>query len=185
MKFGLIAFLFLLAGCGKDGHISFEDSIIIAEAIGGKDPRQFQDSNLEFESFKDEFSKLYLQYRGRELNLDNVPINFGDTTKKNKKAVGVCYVWKKGNIPTWREIIISRKAWDSYNDNMKMILIHHELGHCALGRGHDNGRYKGFAESIMNKAHIGDREYDYLRSGYLAELFNKTKNSLRQDIDAL
>lgn len=73
----------------------------------------------------------------------------------NQGYAGLCTVWNSG----YREISIDPTYWNSINDGGKKQLIYHELGHCALDRGHQSGIivYKSqyVPDSIMNPTSFG------------------------------
>ena len=63
------------------------------------------------------------------------------------------------------------------------VLIYHELGHCRLGRGHDNSKEnnaRGAKElSILNERLISGDQYKRYRNEYLTELFKRDKTLIR------
>ena len=62
--------------------------------------------------------------------------------------IGVCY-------PLNRTIFIRRDTWESDGPVEREQLIWHELGHCAMGRDHNNKLLpNGHAESIMNSSSV-------------------------------
>ena len=83
--------------------------------------------------------------------------------------IGVCKTWSDGH----KEVHIDKEWWESEytNDTERLVLIYHELGHCALGRGHLDGFTGGKPTSIMNSYNIGGW-YDSNEDYYDFELFN-------------
>lgn len=115
---------------------------------------------------------------------DDLIIQFGEPTiwgcanPPNGLVEGCCHTGK-GETPT---IVIRQTDWDKLDaadlksgttaGTSKMVLVYHELGHCVLGRGHDdemhsnNPTYGGapdFPASVM-ESHF---------SGYIPDLFNQ------------
>lgn len=98
----------------------------------------------------------------------NFTIIYGDVPNG---YIGVCRKWSDGH----REVYIDREWWeDTWTDESdKAVLIFHELGHCALGRGHldDYDYIKSQYVSIMNSFNIGNW-YEGNEDYYDFELFN-------------
>jgi hypothetical protein len=69
------------------------------------------------------------------------------------------------------EIVLNRKTWDGATESIREEMVYHELGHCALGRGHNAARAPGGCPvSIMYPAVFGDPCFSGDRAGYVAEL---------------
>lgn len=83
---------------------------------------------------------------------------------------GQCATYTDGS----REVRIDRDYWTRASLTEKEMLVFHELGHCVLGRAHDDGSdNRGFCVSIMNSG-IGECVNRYNRNNrelYLDELF--------------
>lgn len=85
------------------------------------------------------------EYTGDDIT-GSTSIEMGDAGK----YAGVCTMSDSG-----KKITIDKRAWGRSNDNFKLLLLGHELGHCALGKDHDssimelNGRR--MPKSIMYK----------------------------------
>lgn len=85
---------------------------------------------------------------------------------------GICTIWRHKNIVVYKEITIDKKKWNSYNDEQRQTLVFHELGHCELGRKHENGvedycpislmRSYMLNEYEINSCYVGREDY-YLR----------------------
>ena len=72
-------------------------------------------------------------------------------------------------------IFINRGNWNMILDSGRRILIFHELGHCILGRSHDNGLLPdGSPKSLMNSQSVlrNVAQYDADPEYYLHELFH-------------
>jgi hypothetical protein len=113
----------------------------------------------------------------------DIPINFGDP--ENEQFAGVCFVYPDGK----KEIIIQKEIWDNINYVQKQVLIFHELGHCALGRSHDDETTtvdgKKVKTSIMNSVIPTSEDYKAYENGYLKELFTYSKTALLNAIQGL
>ena|SRR5438105_1597512 len=84
-------------------------------------------------------------------------------------AAGICHMATK-------TVVILEPYWNSINDSEKETLIFHELGHCVLGRQHENNALGGYPHSIMYFANtIGEDQIYYKahRQEYINELFGK------------
>lgn len=71
---------------------------------------------------------------------------------------------------------INRSLWVQLNKAHREELIFHELGHCVLGRLHNNTMNGTYPESLMHSYHMGPAVY--LRStavyqDYMAELYGE------------
>ena len=126
-----------------------------------EDPRLYNTSNEEFDSYKSLFQEEHLNYRGYKTNLGNININFYDTTDD---IVGKCI---KYNFH--KEILIDFKYWNEHKDDLaqREILIFHELGHCVLNLTHQEGGY-----SIMGMNIPFSLFYTNNRETFLFNLFN-------------
>lgn len=88
-----------------------------------------------------------------------VPITIKEKLE-NSNWAGVCYFGRNGK----RWIEISQKYWNLYDEYGREELIFHELGHCVLGRDHDdslmdlNG-YHQIPTSIMLSYTFGNLNY--------------------------
>jgi hypothetical protein len=106
----------------------------------------------------------------------DIPVNFGDT--ENSLFQGVCFTYANGQS----EIIIRKGFWDSANESLRESLLFHELGHCRLGREHDNAvvasSNKEIKASLMNQVIVGSNDYNQYKSAYMSELFKESKSEL-------
>ena len=65
--------------------------------------------------------------------------------------------------------------WASATDTQREETVTHELGHCILGRGHDNAvNAQGTPVSLMNAYLLRQDIYFYNKVNYLNELFTLT-----------
>jgi hypothetical protein len=89
------------------------------------DPRDIHGIDPAFAPYVKQFEDIL----GRSIG--DIPIQFGP---QNGDVIGVCVVWNSA----WREIKIDPNYWKdgAYDNDERMSLIFHELGHCVLNRGH-------------------------------------------------
>ncbi|RLD64901.1 MAG: hypothetical protein DRI84_07900 [Bacteroidetes bacterium] len=120
---------------------------------------------MDIEPIDSEFSsyiKTYVELKGSGIR--NMSILFHTLPGS---VIGVCYYYSNGD----REIYIDPSFW--YHDNTtyldRELLIFHELGHCDLGRDHEEPL------SIMEKYHIGDSRYSSDIEYYKRELVGLAK----------
>lgn len=91
-----------------------------------------------FSSFEREAAK-----RGLTIDLKTAGIK-GRITKITGRAVGIC------QKHSGKEILIDQKFWKGSSRLSKELIVFHELGHCFLGRMHNNQKAaNGTCESIM------------------------------------
>lgn len=117
----------------------------------------------EFEYFVDLFEL--------EQNVDvNIEIKFA---KLELPAVGMCYYYQYENgTREFVNIEIDPDYWQLTSETKKEVLLFHELGHCVLGRDHDEQRiYYTVPKSIMYP-YLFDSAFRTHRSYYVEELKN-------------
>lgn len=132
------------------------------------DPRVFKTQDSAFKYEVQLFESLYTR------STAGISIGFSDL-KDN--MVGLCTRWTSG----YRQIQIDRDYWfnPSTTQEAKIGLIFHEMGHCALNRGHNNETfyYSGshilgdVPTSLMNMYNFYSPYYKELQSYYFDELF--------------
>jgi len=110
--------------------------------------------------------------RGLCINLAVAPIGAVFSDELETGQAGLCTQYTSGISV----IEIRPEAWSTANDLEREHLIFHELGHCYLGRAHDDAKDAGgFCLSIMQSG-SGDCRYNYrntTRTAYLDELFGQ------------
>ncbi len=86
-------------------------------------------------------------------------------------VVGQCRSYASGD----HEVVIDRIRWNNLDAFQKEYLVFHELGHCVLGRSHDNNADEsGVCTSIMQSGEQGCilQYAENTRLQLLDELFN-------------
>lgn len=171
----LISLLFILvisslSSCGLPLH---RDLIVKNKG----EVRQFSSTNPIFSNIVTQFEQAGRQYSGNaSFKVTDVPVNFGNT--ENEKFEGVCFSYPDGTT----EVIIRETWWNSASQALKESLLFHELGHCVLGRDHDNEAFdidgSSHKASMMNSVIVNSSQYSRYRAGYLTELFTFSKQTL-------
>jgi hypothetical protein len=137
---------FLAASCG-------DDRLIVDPAL-----EPYLDSFLEL---LPDNSRLYkgisLQFTG----------DLGPGSSPNTTKIGICYYSSRGK-PV---ILIDKQDFYSLNEEVKNTLILHELGHCALGRGHTNRFLSDNCPiSLMNPIVVNKNCWNTHKEYYINEL---------------
>jgi len=91
---------------------------------------------------------------------------------KNYDTIGLCINHFR---PT---VILDKKFWRTASPVQREELVFHELGHCILGRDHEEATQNllGYTQpvSLMNPYILSEPDYLHMRDYYIAELFNST-----------
>lgn len=163
-----------LIGCGKMSLPFKKHDMVQAR---GASTKLNTSTNQEFQSLVQKF-----EFHGRQefddpnFIVGDIPINFGDTTHPDFD--GVCLVYPDQT----KEIIIREDWWRSAHPIQKEVLVFHELGHCRLGRTHDEEVLavdnRTVKVSIMNSVIPDVSTYNQNKDGYITELFTSSKNAL-------
>ncbi|PIP93346.1 MAG: hypothetical protein COW00_20250 [Bdellovibrio sp. CG12_big_fil_rev_8_21_14_0_65_39_13] len=136
-------------------------------------------SNAVFSSYVASFEQVAKAETGDpQFSVGDVPVNFGDTEDPDYQ--GVCFTYQNGQ----KEIIIRETWWNAASDTYRESLLFHELGHCRLGRDHDDSKIltngQNYKSSMMSSVIVSPGEYDKFKMGYLKELFTQSKVQLMQ-----
>jgi hypothetical protein len=116
----------------------------------------------------DSYAKAFLQNaleQGRTIEVQDLVMKFGATSSAQEQ--GYCII-QNDEPPT---IVINETGWNSLSETSKTILIHHEMGHCVLGRSHYDASNGNRPASIMNTYALPSGFYTSFRTEYLRELF--------------
>lgn len=89
-------------------------------------------------------------------------------------SVGMCYYYQyQDGTREFVNIEIDPDYWQSTSETRKEVLLFHELGHCVLGRDHDEQKvYYTVPKSIMYP-YLFEHAYQTYRSYYVEELQNQ------------
>lgn len=101
----------------------------------------------------------------------NIDMKFA---KLEYPTVGMCYYYQyQDGTREFVNIEIDPDYWQSTSETKKEVLLFHELGHCVLGRDHDEQKlYYTVPKSIMYP-YLFEQAYQTYRSYYVEELQNQ------------
>ena len=136
-------------------------------------PSKFFYIDTELRPFVSDFFALAKAHGVKVEKLQNISVQLTDLHyldfKLNNgnwfRPAGWCFIFEA-------TVGISRTYWNSLNKVDKKILINHELGHCVLGRVHENKEAEDDLSSIMSAELIEGAEYLEHQDYYDNELFN-------------
>ena len=139
----------------------------------------------EFQSHYDHFiAEAKRIAPDKELEFRSIKIKFGPVTPAEgyteEETLGGCEIRAirdDGSIYWGNTILINSVVWEKLSETQREVVIFHELGHCLLGRTHEDGlivkyRTRVF-KSIMNKNIIHESTYSKYKDYYMSELFLK------------
>ena len=149
----------MLVGCGRNGEIDFLD-------MRGESHSDDTEIEAQYLPYVSAFETLH----------NNQKVNIKISSAKLEETIlGVCYTYSDG----YRQIKINTEYWPSLSEPARDQLIKHELGHCILGRPHDNTMIhfddvkNEVPKSIMYMYGFGDSSfYSKHLDHYNDELFN-------------
>lgn len=105
---------------------------------------------------------------GHPVEIRDLVIEFGDLPLTKN---GTC---RTSAIQT-PLITINRQLWQNMDESRREALIFHEIGHCILGRPHDDTEINegghSRPESVMSTYLLDSHTYQSNRSAYIQELF--------------
>lgn len=172
----IILLSFVLSGCGE------QVNDFINKRIDDKtpDPRSGNPTSEDLQPYVEEFADLLIENEmGSYLHaLKSTPIWLTEIDVKGKsggKVIGICHTWTS-TLKKFREITVNRKWFEEHKDNKPAVrqLIEHELGHCVLGRGHEEEvKDDGYPVSVMFPMHFSVTHYEENYEYYTEELLDK------------
>ena len=118
----------------------------------------------DFKEYVNRFNVDYKKYAGKTIDKE-ITVVYGHL---DPPTAGYCSVRTQMagyNWVTTYKIVIDRDFWLDSPDCQKEILMYHELGHCALGRMHEE------EPSVMEPYLITCGVYNDNKEFYLKELF--------------
>lgn len=150
----------------------------------GATTKMYSTTNESFENYISLFEEAAAQELSNPYyKIGDVPVNFGDT--ENEEFDGVCFSYPDGT----KEVIIKKDFWDRANTIQRRVLVFHELGHCALGRTHDEDTvtHSGivYKTSVMHPIIPDSMQYLKAEAEYKSELFTLDKAAIKQKIETL
>lgn len=104
---------------------------------------------------------------GKQFDTAKLTLQWGELTDWGSSVIGLC---DTNSSPV---LTIKKSWWTKQNDLQRKQLMHHELGHCLLWRGHRSGNGKdGLPLSMMNPVVLTGAQFTRKPAYYLDELFN-------------
>ena len=170
----LLIGLQMLCSCG----------VLIDGDFKSGETRQFSSTDASVMPLVKKFEQEAAKYKNRpDFKVGDIPVNFGDT--RDKKFDGVCIKYPDGT----REVILKQSWWEGSSEAMKEVIVFHELGHCRLGRSHNNETSLGFTSvmvkiSVMNSVVPSSYFYEMFRDEYLKELFLNSDSEILNSLEA-
>lgn len=153
---------YFLFACQSDFNNSLDDTI---RTNNNAYPSVDQELWTYFQLFETEAAQ-----RGFEIDLNKFDLLAEIHEIDQEDVAGTC-TYSSDNP---NEITIDESFWNSASQKYKEIVVFHELGHCVLGRDHNNNaNSSGICLSLMNSGLTGCAiEYTGSnKSIYLDELF--------------
>ena len=154
----------LLTSCGED------------DAVVTEGPRGFQSNEALFPTVTPELRPFYVAFeeeaaeRGIEIDLTLEGVTGNIVELGNMGVLGVCV--RSDDEPN--RVAVDEDVWRVASDELKELIVFHELGHCVLDREHLDDEQDGICVSIMNSGLSGceiSLEDEVLREAYIDELF--------------
>lgn len=126
-------------------------------------------------SLQDYFDRFEAEGRARGYDIDLSATNITGSIEEidEDNVAGQCSYGS--NHPS--QIVIDAEFWNVASDILKEMVVFHELGHCFLHRGHEEGVFSnGTCQSIMRSGVEGcfDNYNGQTREYYVDELFSGT-----------
>jgi hypothetical protein len=159
MRMNILCMSILIVGCGQQPQQG--------------DPRSIHGIDPAFQPYVEQFETILGH------SIGDIPIAFAP---QQGDVIGVCELWTN-----YRDIKIDPNFWNNQggalDNDQRMSLIFHELGHCVLDRGHLatdwtynlNGWNYSVPTSFMNPYIFFSAQYPVwvaLKSYYINELFH-------------
>jgi hypothetical protein len=168
--------------------------ILVAALISLSACDKEKQTNLYLDSELSSYVEYYkdfkqINYGTRELDKKIVSIHFESKGAYSLSGkVGMCKIYSKtefGVKTVTKKVIIDRDYWDrqneylatngeSYVESKKLQILFHELGHCDLGRDHNDEKISGtfYPKSLMASVMNMNVNSVAMIQEYQKELFN-------------
>jgi hypothetical protein len=143
---------------------------IVLSACGGAKSGDSSHTNVvqveaQFQSVVDAFT-TESQAQGSPVTITDLIVQ-STSNFPSGSEMGTC-IQEEGATPV---IQISQPLWDSLDADGQQELLFHELGHCVLGRVHEENLNNSVPTSLMNSEFLGSALYNANKAQYLHELF--------------
>lgn len=134
-----------------------------------KDPVQVTQSHVGhdpyFDSLIQKFNDDYFRFTGKS-DLQKAYVEFGEVFDGTNRIAYCEILFDKPHV------VISKQFWESISPALQLQLVYHELGHCLLGRSHNESkRSDGSPLSVMSSKQIAEKTFVDAYEYYLRELF--------------
>jgi hypothetical protein len=164
-----LALSLVLLACQDDAVLSINDEMIDSSIEDENEDNLADLPNVEaglriyFNRFQAEAAE-----RGQNVYLNDL-IGLIQSIPEDNVAGQCTYHYNRPNV-----VLVDADIWGRLSDSYREFIVFHELGHCVLGRGHDEStNAQGVCLSIMRSG-LGDCRDVYsfsTRDYYLDELF--------------
>jgi hypothetical protein len=139
--------------------------------------REVDTTDPAFNSYVQKFeSKGKTQTGDSNFQVGDIPINFKELGSGDVQ--GVCNEYTDGT----KEILIKKSWWDSVDEGFRESLLFHELGHCRLGRTHNDDMIQvgsnQYKASLMHSYIVESPDYTLHQNDYFRELFTQDRTTL-------
>lgn len=164
-------FLVALSSCQKD----FIDPMIIEDPVVEAGPKSYPGVDEALWSY---FERFEIEAAAQNIEIDLIQTETTGTIEdlEEENVAGLCsYSTDRQNQIIENHITIDMEFWNRFNDNVKEMIVFHELGHCVLGRGHREGQLQnGSCISIMRSGSEFCRDVynPSTKAYYISELFH-------------
>jgi len=165
--FVLIVLFFIVVACQKDEAFTDELTIIEKETPS---PKSYPGVERALWPFFERFEQIGAA-QGVPVDLVKEQITGVIEDIEGERVAGQCNFYSHSP----NHVIIDSEFWSRVNDNLKELIIFHELGHCVLNRDHREGSLdNGFCLSIMRSGEQAclDAYNTNTKDYYLEELFH-------------
>ncbi len=164
-------FLFVLSACQRD----FIDPIAIEEPIVETGPKSYPGVD---EALWPYFERFEIEAAAQNIEIDLIQTETTGIIEdlEEENVAGLCsYSTDRQNHIIENHITIDLAFWNRFNDNIREMIVFHELGHCVLRRDHREGQLQdGRCISIMRSGSefCRDAYTPSTKAYYISELFH-------------
>ncbi len=124
--------------------------------------------DVEFKPYVELFRTYHVLHDKDYFYQISTDINFGYIAQPSTESTILAFCMIGQNY-----VIVDESHWHKASELQKEQLVFHELGHCELGRHHDDDVLSdGIQVSLMNQYQLPENVYKFYREQYIYELFN-------------
>lgn len=171
----VLFFILILSSCGSDS--SPNDVVVVPP----RPPEGIMGNRYEeLLEYVDVFKVSHFVKTGEEIDTSNISLEILEAGDWGfcAECVGVCVSDQIEN--GYRKISIKAQYWDTASPIQKRVLMFHELGHCALNRGHNEERVNCRNVSTMFPILVANKFTEDHVEKYDIELFLKNEDPIRE-----